>query len=153
MARLPVVESDLNSLLQGREIKKTCVVLITGDRGLAGGFNANVIRLGAQEIAAARDTGSAVCAVTIGRKGRDWLNRYDPIVHAEFHGLPDAPARTDLTPITRLLIDDYQNGAFDPGADGLHGLCEHAGAESGVRATAARGAGHSFRAHGSGLHL
>lgn len=113
MARLPVVESDLNSLLQGREVKKICVVLISGDRGLAGGFNANVIRLGARTIAAARDDGAAVCAVTVGRKGRDWLNRYDPIVHGEFHGLPEAPARTDLTPITRLLIDDYRAGVFD----------------------------------------
>ncbi len=113
MARLPVVESDLNSLLQGREVRKICVVLISGDRGLAGGFNANVIRLGAEEIAAARAGGSEVCAVTIGRKGRDWLNRYDPIVHAEFHGLPNAPARADLTPVTRLLIDDYQGGVFD----------------------------------------
>lgn len=113
MARLPVVESNLNSLLQGRDVKKICVVLISGDRGLAGGFNANVIRLGAQEIAAARATGSEACAVTIGRKGRDWFNRYDPVVHGEFHGLPDAPSRADLAPVTRLLIDDYREGAFD----------------------------------------
>jgi F-type H+-transporting ATPase subunit gamma len=113
LARLPVVESNLNALLQGREVKKTCVVLVSGDRGLAGGFNANVIRFGAREIAMAREVGSDVCAVTIGRKGRDWLHRYDPIVHAEFQGLPDAPSRADLTPITRLLIDDYLQGVFD----------------------------------------
>lgn len=113
LARLAVVEHELNALLQPRAVRKACVVLVTGDRGLAGGFNANVIRMGANEVAAARQGGAEACVVTVGRKGRDWFNRFDPIVHAEFQGLPDAPTRTDLAPITRLLIDDFQAEAFD----------------------------------------
>lgn len=113
IARLPVLESDLEDLLMEREERRTCIVLVSGDRGLAGGFNANVIRLASEEIAAARERGSEVCAVTVGRKGRDWLNRYDPIVHAAFDGLPNAPDRTDLAPVTRLLIDDYHDQKYD----------------------------------------
>lgn len=113
MARLAVVEHELNALLQERDVKRACVVLVTGDRGLAGGFNANVIRAGTRAVEDLRAAGTDVCAVTIGRKGRDWFNRYDPIVHAQFHDLPDAPSRTDLAPITRLLIDDFQAGTFD----------------------------------------
>ncbi len=113
IARLPVIEDELDALLHPREVKRGCVVLVTGDRGLAGGFNSNVIRRGAQEVAQFREEGAEVVAVTIGRKGRDWFNRYDPILHAEFQGLPDAPSRTDLTPITRLLIDDFLAGKFD----------------------------------------
>ncbi len=113
IARLPVVEDELGALLQPRAIRRACIVLVTGDRGLAGGFNSNVIRHGAQEVAQLREAGSEVVAVTIGRKGRDWFNRYDPVLHAEFEGLPDAPSRTDLTPITRLLIDDFLAEKFD----------------------------------------
>ena len=113
IARLPVIEDELGALLTPREVQRACIVLVTGDRGLAGGFNSNVIRHGAQEVAQLRETGAEVVAVTVGRKGRDWFNRYDPILHAEFEGLPDAPGRTDLTPITRLLIDDFLAGKFD----------------------------------------
>ncbi len=44
IARLPNLESDLNPLVQMRPVKRTLVLLITADRGLAGGFNGNVIR-------------------------------------------------------------------------------------------------------------
>ncbi len=113
IARLPVVEDELGALLYPRAVKRACVVLVTGDRGLAGGFNANVIRRGAQEVARFRAMDATVAVVTIGRKGRDWFNRYDPILHAEFEGLPDAPSRTDLAPVTRLLIDDFLADKFD----------------------------------------
>lgn len=113
MARLPVLEHELGTLLQERAVGKACVVLYTGDRGLAGGFNANVIRAAADEVAALRETGAEVCAVTVGRKGRDWFRRFDPILHASFEGLPDGPGRTDIAPITRVLIDGFLEGEFD----------------------------------------
>ncbi|MCB9148301.1 MAG: ATP synthase F1 subunit gamma [Caldilineaceae bacterium] len=113
VARLPRSESDLDPLIQGRPVKRVGVVLISADRGLAGGFNANVIRKAAQVIRQKRQAGAEVSAITVGRKGRDWLLRYDPIVHAEFTNMPDSPAIGDVTPIARLVIDAYVNGTFD----------------------------------------
>ncbi|MEZ4656421.1 MAG: ATP synthase F1 subunit gamma [Caldilineaceae bacterium] len=113
VARLPRSESTLDSLIQGRPVKRVAVVLISADRGLAGGFNANVIRKGAQVIRQKRQEGAEVRAITVGRKGRDWLLRYDPIVHAEFTNMPDSPGVEDIAPIARLVIDEYVNGVFD----------------------------------------
>lgn len=114
IARLNTTEGDLDALITERaEIKRVGILLVTADRGLAGGFNANVIRTAAQFIRRQRAEGKEVEVVTVGRKGRDWLLRYDPVVRAEFMGLGDGPTTNDIAPITRILIDDYQGGRFD----------------------------------------
>jgi F-type H+-transporting ATPase subunit gamma len=114
IARLPSTDSALNPLIDPRpEIKRTGILLVTADRGLAGGFNANVIRHAARFMRDRRGEGQTVEAVTVGRKGRDWLLRYDPVIHAEFLGMSDAPTSYDVGPIARLLIDDYLSGHFD----------------------------------------
>ncbi|MCX6045096.1 MAG: ATP synthase F1 subunit gamma [Chloroflexi bacterium] len=114
IARLTNVESEMNALIKPRAtIKRIGVVLITADRGLAGGFNANVIRKAATFIREKRRMGVEVEVVTVGRKGRDWLLRYDPVVRAEFTKMPDAPTTSHTSPITRVVIDDYMQGYFD----------------------------------------
>jgi F-type H+-transporting ATPase subunit gamma len=113
IARLPNVETDLNPLIQARPVKRTGVLLITGDRGLAGGFNANVIRLAAAHMRDVRKAGGQVEVVAVGKKGRDWLLRYDPVIRAEFLKLPDNPTTADVGPIARVLIDDFSQGYFD----------------------------------------
>lgn len=114
IARLPSVEDELEVLLTERaEIKRVGILLITGDRGLAGGFNANVLRQVARFMRAQREQGREVEVVALGKKGRDWLLRYDPVVRAEFTGMPDAPTTNDIAPITRVLVDDFRSGHFD----------------------------------------
>ena len=114
IARLTNAESEMSALIKPRAtIKRIGVVLITADRGLAGGFNANVIRKAASFIREKRRTGVEVEVVTVGRKGRDWLLRYDPVVRAEFTKMPDAPTTSHTSPITRVVIDDYIQGYFD----------------------------------------
>lgn len=78
------------------------LLLVTGDRGLAGGFNANVIRRAATFIRDTCRSGAEVTVVTVGRKGRDWLLRYDPVVRAEFTGIPDNPTTYQIGPIVRV---------------------------------------------------
>ncbi len=114
IARLNTTEGDLDALINERaEIKRVGILLVTADKGLAGGFNANVIRTAAQFIRKQRAEGKEVEVITVGRKGRDWLLRYDPVVRAEFMGLGDAPTTNDIAPITRILLDDYRSGRFD----------------------------------------
>jgi F-type H+-transporting ATPase subunit gamma len=113
VARLTNIESELSPLIKPRPVKRVGILLVTGDRGLAGGFNANVIRHAAAFMREKRAAGAEVEVVTVGRKGRDWLLRYDPVVRAEFTGLPDSPGSAYVGPIARLLIDDYTSGHFD----------------------------------------
>ncbi len=113
IARLPNLETELNPLIQIRPVNRSGILLVTADRGLAGGFNANVIRRAATFMRERRADGVKVEVVTVGRKGRDWLLRYDPVIRAEFTDMPDSPTSYDVGPIARVLIDDFTQGYFD----------------------------------------
>lgn len=116
IARLTALDDVLGlaHLIQPREtIRRVGILLVTADRGLAGGFNANVIRRAALYMRERRQAGVEVEVVTVGRKGRDWLLRYDPVIRAEFTALPDSPTSADVGPITRVLVDDFTSGHFD----------------------------------------
>lgn len=113
IARLPQVDSSLSPLLRQRTVKRVGLLLITPDRGLTGGMNANVIREAARFMRAKRADHIEVEAVTIGRKGRDWLLRFDPVLRSEFTGFPDNPNALHVGPVTRRLVDDFNSGYFD----------------------------------------
>ena len=113
IARLTSTESELNPLIHPRPIKRVGILLVTGDRGLAGGFNANILRRCAQLMREKRKEGADVTVVAVGKKGREWLLRYDPVVRAEFTGIPDNPTTYHIGPIVRILIDDFLSGYTD----------------------------------------
>lgn len=101
----------LHPLLTPRStVRTTKIILITSDRGLAGGFNTNIIRV-AQRFAS-RLAGD-VSFITVGRKGRDSLIRARENVVAEFSNLPANPTIADISPIARVAIDDFLSGAVD----------------------------------------
>ena len=66
------VQSRAHPLLTPREEGKTLLVVVTSDRGLCGGFNANVQRAAA-ELVRQRGGSAAVDVIAVGRKGRDFL--------------------------------------------------------------------------------
>lgn len=113
IARLKSTDSELTPLLQSRPVKRVGILLVTADRGLAGGFNSNVLRTLAAFMREQRQLGYEVSVVTVGRKGRDWLLRYDPVVRAEFTGMPDNPTTAQIGPIVRVVTDDYLSGHTD----------------------------------------
>jgi F-type H+-transporting ATPase subunit gamma len=94
-------------------VNSVCVLLITGDRGLAGAFNSNVIRQAHLEIARWEKEGKEVNVVTVGRKGRDWMLRHGPPLRAEFTGLSDRPTSNDIAPVANVVINDFIDQRFD----------------------------------------
>lgn len=108
-ARVPALD-DLHPLLRQRERRNIGLLLITADRGLAGGYNSNVIRH-----AATFNLQQAlpVKLVTMGRKGRDWMLRRGREVIAEFTGMPDRPTVLDIAPVARVITDGYVSATFD----------------------------------------
>jgi F-type H+-transporting ATPase subunit gamma len=102
---------QLHPLLTERTVvKNALVVVITGDRGLAGAYNSNVIRFIAQSFDNYR---VPVKYIAIGRKGRDLLFRRRKQVMADFSNLPAAPSFADVSAIGRLAVDSYLNGEVD----------------------------------------
>lgn len=91
-------------------IERVLAIVITGDRGLAGAYNSNILRFALQRM---RQEDTAVSYVAIGRKGRDFLSRRSVDLKAEFSNLPAEPSYSDVSPIGRLAIDDFLAGEVD----------------------------------------
>ncbi|MGD0765584.1 MAG: ATP synthase F1 subunit gamma [Dehalococcoidia bacterium] len=98
-------------LLARRDAERVAVVLVSTDRGLCGGLNANLNRFTASF--ALEQEGVEVKTVAVGRKGRDFLSRIDLQMIAEFTNLGDYPSFEDAGPIARLLIEEYIAGNVD----------------------------------------
>jgi len=101
-------------LLQQRPIERIGLLLITGDRGLAGAYNGNIIRSAAHQIHQWEEVEQRqVQLVTVGRKGRDWMLRHGPPLRAEFTGLGDRPTSYDIAPVASVLIEDFIAARYD----------------------------------------
>ena len=113
LARLRSNSAVEQPLLRERPILKVGLLLITGDRGLAGAYNANVLRRAAAQISEWEKAEVQVNLITIGKKGRDWMLRHGPPLRAEFTGLSDRPTSNDIAPVASVLIEDFIVGQFD----------------------------------------
>jgi len=103
--------ASLHPLLTPRaEDRNDLVVLVTGDRGLAGAYTSNIVRFALQRF---NNSEIPVAYIAIGRKGRDMLIRRRKNVVAEFSHLPPAPSFTDVSAIGRLAVDEFLAGKAD----------------------------------------
>jgi F-type H+-transporting ATPase subunit gamma len=102
---------NLHPLLVTRsEVKSVLVVMITGDRGLAGAYNTNLVRFVLERFGKYH---LRVRYVTVGRKGRDLMLRQRKEVIAEFSNLPPAPTFADVSAIGRIAVDEFLQGHSD----------------------------------------
>ncbi|MCL1853380.1 MAG: ATP synthase F1 subunit gamma [Peptococcaceae bacterium] len=104
-------EDAENALLVKRtDMKKRLFVLMTADRGLCGGYNANLIRT-MQAILSKEDSPCAL--ITVGRRGRDYFIRQGTEILAEFTGLGESPTYEQAGAITEELVRLYTEGEVD----------------------------------------
>jgi F-type H+-transporting ATPase subunit gamma len=102
---------SLHPLLTERaDVKNTLVVVISGDRGLAGAYNTNLIRFVNKKFA---NWPTPVKYIAVGRKGRDLLLRRRQSVLADFSNLPAAPSFPDVSAIGRMAVEEYLTGKVD----------------------------------------
>ncbi|HJN92399.1 MAG TPA: ATP synthase F1 subunit gamma [Dehalococcoidia bacterium] len=105
-------EGALHPLLERREVNETAVILITPDRGLAGGLISNLQRH-AGELVLDPSRAGDVSMVPVGRKGLDYFQRFDVPYRAEFRDLGDYPTLGDSRPISTVAMQDYLDGTID----------------------------------------
>lgn len=102
---------SLHPLLTDRsEPKNALVIVLTGDRGLAGAYNTNIIRFVAGRF---DQYPLPVQYIAVGRKGRDLLIRRRKQVVADFSNLPAAPSFSDVSAIGRMAVDMFLKGEVD----------------------------------------
>ncbi len=109
---------EVDPLLARRPIRRAGIIVITTDRGLAGSLNANATRAVLRWVTerASRSNGDArveIEAITVGRKGRDALRRAGIPIAAHFAQLGDRPSFADVTPIARLVTEDFLAEKYD----------------------------------------
>jgi F-type H+-transporting ATPase subunit gamma len=100
-------------MLQTRPIRKTGYLVITSDRGLAGGYNANVLRKVMGEINEKHKSQDEYTIFVIGRKGRDFFKKRGMPIFEEITGLPDSPAFSDIKSIASAAVQNFENGTYD----------------------------------------
>lgn len=76
------VPQESHPLIAVREIRRATLVVVTGDRGLCRGFNANVIRRAVDRYDALTQAGAGCEIITVGRKAHEYFRRRSyPILH------------------------------------------------------------------------
>ena len=97
-----------SEFLKQREVKNRCYVVIAGDRGLAGGYNANVFKALAAETQGSKN----VKVVTIGKKAKEFVSKRDFEVIGSIPSVENA-SYEDIMNISKTVMDSYQNGDID----------------------------------------
>ncbi len=94
--------------LARRPVKKTCYIVIAGDRGLAGGYNANLFKLVAQAA-----EGKECCVLPVGKKALEhFQHRGMSILTEEFSPVEDVTV-SDCFSMSRLVAQGFLKGEFD----------------------------------------
>jgi F-type H+-transporting ATPase subunit gamma len=101
-------------ILQEKENVETVgVLLITGDRGLAGPFNSQILRAGNQRMRELRDDGEDVLWYAVGRRGVSSLEFRGYDVGDSWTGFTDRPAFADARRVADGLVAAYVDGKVD----------------------------------------
>ncbi len=103
------VEGFRPPLLEARPVRRSAVLLVTADRGLAGAYNSNMIRA-AEAYLRGRPQPSLVA---VGRKGRDHFRKRGYPILAEFVGIGDEATLALARSIGDEVMRIYQDGEAD----------------------------------------
>ena len=101
--------SDFSSpFLTKREVKRSMYVVIAGDRGLAGGYNSNILKLVTSEM-----DGKNATVFPIGKKAVDYFRSHKVSMLTENYAEAAAVSIGDCFTIAKQLTKFYRNGEFD----------------------------------------
>ncbi len=101
-------------LMQRRaEVRTLALVPITGDRGLAGAFNAQVLRRTFAEMRAAREAGQEVAFYTAGKRGESTVRFRGLPLARSWTGFSDKPAYGDAQAIAHAVAEAFVAGEVD----------------------------------------
>jgi F-type H+-transporting ATPase subunit gamma len=109
-----ITEVERQPLFEKRPVKSRLYILITSNSGLAGAYNANVLKLlttAVKEDQAAKVTSHVLA---IGNKGAQFVRRISGIdLEAAYPGFGDEPTANDLRPVLNTIVKQYKDGEVD----------------------------------------
>ena len=107
------VNRDLHPLLRRRPVRRAELLIVTADRGLCGGFNANILRRAASFIQEKREEGVEVGISVVGRKARDFFRRRNILPRGTWTQIFDRLTYAQASEIGRDMVAEYTRETFD----------------------------------------
>jgi|SRR6185312_4094973 len=102
-----------HEFLQSREVKRVGYIIVTTDRGLCGGLNANLLKAAITHIREWKAKSADISLCLIGAKGEAFFKRMGGKVLAQTSHLGDTPNVTHLIGNVTVMLDAYRNGEID----------------------------------------
>ncbi len=102
-------------LLAKREVKRTLAIVISTDRGLCGGLNAQLFRKLSEYIKAEKSKAHPpeMSFLAVGKKAQDFLRRAGQKVVAAYGAMSNHSSLKDTYAISHMILNDYTSGAYD----------------------------------------
>jgi F-type H+-transporting ATPase subunit gamma len=94
----------------GGRVRKVAFVVVSSDRGLAGGYNTAVIRAAEREIQARQAEGAEYALITVGRKAQGYFSYRSYDIAESFEGISDSPTYDDAVGIGEVITELYTSG-------------------------------------------
>jgi F-type H+-transporting ATPase subunit gamma len=102
-----------HSFLSDRPVKSTGIIIISTDRGLAGGLNVNLFKVAIAAIRQAQGRGENIQLCLIGSKAVAFFRRLGLPVAATATQLGDKPEIAQLIGVMKVMLDQFRNGEID----------------------------------------
>lgn len=100
-------------MLTSRPVKKTGYIVVTSDRGLVGGYNANILRATMRAINERHKSKEEVAIVAIGRKGFEFFSRQGFNIVESHLGMSDHPSFDEVKHIANRAVGMFTEGVYD----------------------------------------
>ena len=113
LAGLTEVEHEFPLLKPRAEIRSTGLLVVTSDRGLAGAYNSNVIRVGVGILRDAKNAGRANRLHVVGRKGLGYFRFRGYEMASQTTGISDTPQFADAEALGDRLVKEFVDGEVD----------------------------------------
>ncbi len=102
-----------HSLLEQRDLRTMGVLVVTSDRGLAGAYNTNVIRLAEQRVIELTEANVNVRIYAVGAKAQTYFSFRGYHIERVFLGVTDTPGYGDARAIANTLMEEYATSHVD----------------------------------------
>ena len=100
-------------LRSAEKVERVAVIAITSDRGLAGSYNAAVIKAAERQIDAARTEGADYALILIGKKAADYFSFRNYEIEAQYTGMSDTPTYENAREVANKVVEMFEAGEVD----------------------------------------
>lgn len=106
-------DNTSHPMMVARPVAKTAYLVITSDRGLVGGYNANILRKVMNRIRERHTSKDEYVILSVGRKGTEFFQKQEMMILESSIGLSDHPTFAEIKEIARKAVGMFSDGTYD----------------------------------------